>query len=197
MIDTEQEIINGLRRGDETAYRQLYKFHYKVLCAFAYSYVNNSFIAETLVSDVIFNLWENHESLTINQSLRAYLMKAVKNTCINYLDHCYRHNNLMQNLSDKIKGQQRAYYEQDNYPLCILLEKELENEIEQSINSLPALTQEIFWMSRNERMKYEEIARQKNLTIDIVKYHIRLVLNKLRTDLKNYTISLFFISYLF
>lgn len=182
----ENELIEGLKRGDETAYKTLYKHHYRVLCAFAYTYANDSFIAETIVSDVIFNIWEKHEAIVINQSLRAYLMKAVKNACINYLDHCSRQENLKQSLSARMEQQQASYREQENYPLCTLLEKELEAKIEQSLGELPELTREIFHLSRNEKLKYEEIARQKNITSDIVKYHIRIALSKLRDDLKEY-----------
>ena len=182
----EKELIEGLRKGDEVAYKTLYKLHYRVLCAFAYTYANDSFIAESIVSDVIFNIWEKHETLEINQSLRAYLMKAVKNSCINYLDHCSRQENMKQSLSDKMKKQQSIFHEHENYPLCSLLEKELETKIEQSSAKLPELTREIFHLSRDEKLKYEEIARQKNITSDIVKYHIRIALSKLRGDLKEY-----------
>lgn len=182
----EEELIEGLRNGDEVAYKTLYKLHYRVLCAFAYTYANDSFIAESIVSDVIFNIWEKHETLEINQSLRAYLMKAVKNSCINYLDHCLRQENLKQSLSDKMKKQQSIFHEHENYPLCSLLEKELETKIELSLGELPELTREIFHLSRDEKLKYEEIARQKNITSDIVKYHIRIALSKLRGDLKDY-----------
>lgn len=86
----DENLIEGLRLGDEQAYKSLYKLHYKVLCVFAYTYVKDYFVAETLVSDIIFNIWEKRDSLIINQSLRAYLMKAVKNSSINYLDHLER-----------------------------------------------------------------------------------------------------------
>lgn len=182
----ERKLIEGLRNGDNSAYKVLYEHHYRVLCAFAYTYVNDSFIAESLVSDIIFNIWERREKLNINQSLRAYLMKAVKNACINYLDHCLRQENLRQILFIKMEKQQCSYSDQENYPLCSLLEKELEARIEQSLGGLPQLTREIFYMSRNEKLKYEEIAREKNITTDIVKYHIRNALNKLKVDLKDY-----------
>ncbi len=67
-----------------------------------------------------------------------------------------------------------------------LLEKELEGKIMQSVSSLPEFTREIFEMSRHDGLKYEEIAARKNITIDIVKYHIRLSLNQLRHDLRDY-----------
>lgn len=185
-IFQNENLIKGLRHGDEMAYKMLYKLHYKVLCAFAYTYVSDSFIAESLVSDVIFNLWEKRETLEINQSLRAYLMKSVRNACINYLDHCSRQENMKQSLSSRLEHHQSAFYEHEYYPLSSLLEKELEDKIERSLGELPELTREIFHLSRGEKMKYEEIARQKNITPDVVKYHIRNALSKLRADLKDY-----------
>ena len=182
----EKDLVKELKQGEENAYKALYKLHYKVLCAFAYTYVNDSFIAESLVSDVILNIWEKRESIDINQSLRAYLMKAVKNTCINYLDQCLRREGMKQSLSAKMEKQQLSYHEQDNYPLCSLLEKELEFRIERSLGELPQLTREIFYMSRTEKLKYQEIALEKEVTTDIVKYHIRIALTKLKGDLKDY-----------
>lgn len=182
----DENLIKGLRLGEDAAYKALYKQHYKVLCAFAYTYVNDSFVAESLVSDIIFNIWEKRELLSINQSLRAYLMKAVKNSSINYLNHLERQNTLKHTVSMFMERRQASFHEQDYYPMCSLLEKELEDKIMLSVNSLPELTRVIYQMSRHDGMKYEEIARAKNLTVDIVKYHMRLSLNQLRRDLKDY-----------
>ena len=186
----EKELIEALKQGKDSAYKALYKLHHRVLCAFAYTYVNDSFIAESLVSDVILSIWEKREAIDITQSLRAYLMKAVKNTCINYLDHCLRREGMKQSLSAKMEEQQLSYHEQDNYPLCSLLEKELESRIEHSLGELPQLTRDIFYMSRTEKLKYQEIALEKGITTDIVKYHIRIALTKLKGDLKDYLPSL-------
>lgn len=193
----ENDLVMGLRSGEEKAYKLLYKQHYRVLCAFAYGYVNDYFVAETLVSDVVYTIWENRENFFINQSLRAYLMRAVKNSCINHLGYCMRQETLRQNVGERFEQQQQSFHEQDNYPLCSLLEKELEDKIRKSIEALPELTREIFLLSRIEKLKYEEIAQKKKITIDIVKYHIRLSLNKLRADLKDYLILLILLISLF
>lgn len=192
----EKDWVEGLRAGDENAYRYLYQRHYKVLCAFAYSYVNDYFVAETLVSDVIFAIWNNREEIRIIQSLRAYLMRAVKNSCINHLEYCARQDVLRQNVGKQMELRQQSFDEQDNYPLCSILERELEEKITRSIDSLSDLTREIFRLSRFEKVKYEEIACAKGITIDVVKYHIRLAIKKLKEDLKDY-LPLWMILHLF
>ena len=69
----ERLIVQKLRNGEQDAYRYLYDRHYVLLCQFANELVGDPFLAETIVGDVIFHLWEIRETLDINSSLRAYL----------------------------------------------------------------------------------------------------------------------------
>ena len=73
---TERIIIEQLKRGNEEAYKLLYRHHYALLCHVAHEYVEDGFLSETLVGDVIFHLWEVHETLDIQVSLRSYLVRA-------------------------------------------------------------------------------------------------------------------------
>lgn len=82
---TERIIIEQLKQGNEEAYKYLYRHHYALLCHIAREYVGDDFLAETLVGDVVFHLWEVHETLDIQVSLRSYLVRAVRNHCMDYL----------------------------------------------------------------------------------------------------------------
>lgn len=84
-MNTEYEIIEGLKAGYEEAYKYIYDRQYKILCIIAKEYVDDTFTAEMIVSDVIFALWKNRKEIDINLSLRSYLIKAVRNRCLNYL----------------------------------------------------------------------------------------------------------------
>ena len=66
----ERLIVQKLRNGEQDAYRYLYDRHYVLLCQFANELVGDPFLAETIVGDVIFHLWEIRETLDINSSLR-------------------------------------------------------------------------------------------------------------------------------
>ena len=84
-MNTEYEIIEGLKAGHEEAYKYIYERQYKILCIIAKEYVDDTFTAEMIVSDVIFALWKNRKEIDINLSLRSYLIKAVRNRCLHYL----------------------------------------------------------------------------------------------------------------
>jgi RNA polymerase sigma-70 factor (ECF subfamily) len=177
-MEKDAIIINGLRSGKEEAYKYLYDQHYSILCAFARQYVNDFDVAEMIVSDVIYALWKNRSTQTIHLTLRGYLLKAVKNGCLNYLGRLSKQVSLDTHRSaDRIDNE---------HPLEKLLEQELDHRIETCIGALPSLTRRIFTLSRFEDLKYNEIAQQLNISVDVVKYHIKSALNKLREDLKEY-----------
>ena len=84
------------------------------------------------------------------------------------------------------EGEQIHYEEQHGYPLSNLIEKELDIKINNCINNLPALTRRIFCLSCFENLKYEEIAQEVNVSVNVVKYHIKSALSHLREELKDY-----------
>ena len=85
MDQTESLIVKQLKEGQERAYKYLYDRHYQVLCYVAAQYVKDDFLAETIVGDVIFHLWEVRETLSITTSLRSYLMTSVRHRCMDIL----------------------------------------------------------------------------------------------------------------
>ena len=87
---SEGLIVEALKQGDERAYRFLFDRHYAVLCHIAVQYVHDDFLAETIVGDVIFHLWEARERLSINTSVRNYLVRCVRNRCLDELKSQYR-----------------------------------------------------------------------------------------------------------
>lgn len=190
MRNTEESIIKGLSEGKETAYKYLYDTHYKALSIFAYQYVNDTFVAETIVGDIIFHLWQNRREIIILQSLRNYLLTAVKNRCLNYLEQQKRIENLTEHMAEQMETKQKNYEDQPEYPLSTLLEKELDVKINNALNALPQLTRKIFMLSRFSDLKYQQIAHETGVSVDVVKYHIKSALSHLRTELKDYLITI-------
>jgi len=89
-------------------------------------------------------------------------------------------------MGEKIELDQITEINTPDNPLSQLIEKELEKKIDNSIEALPEQTRKIFCMSRFENKKYEEIAHETGVSVDVVKYHIKSALAQLRTKLKEY-----------
>lgn len=189
MILSEKELIQELKCGEEKAYRSLYETHYEVLCRIAREYLKDDFLAETIVGDTIFNLWEKRLSLEIQTSLRAYLVRAVRNRCINYLQLSYVSREIrFQTSTDSFETDELLAIS-DNHPLDSLIEKELELKISECIEKLPEECRSVFELSRFNNLKYSEISEKLNISVNTVKYHMKNALSKLSTELKQYLIT--------
>jgi len=176
----EQYLLQGIKNGSDEAYRMLFDIYYNRLFCVARQYLHDDFIAETIVSDLFFHLWETRQTLDIQTSLTAYLIRSVRNCAINYL-----HKNYVERETD-ISQVSALLYQDEDYPLGILLEKELVEVVQAEINKLPPETRQVFILSRMEELKHAEIAEQLQISVNTVKYHIKQALSILRKKLKDY-----------
>lgn len=186
MYVMEEQLIKKLRKGDEKAFRLLYDRHYVLLCRFANQILNNAALAD--VDDVIFYLWEHRSEVEIRYSIRAYLMRAVRNRCLNELQSQSHREEL--HLSSFLSPESMDFLDflfvDDKQPLGMLLEQELEDELKRSIDELPLECRRVFYKSRFEQKKYEEIAEELGISVNTVKYHIKNALAFLQKRLGNY-----------
>ena len=178
-----QDLIDGIRNGDMLAFEELYNQYYVFLCVVAEHIVKNSSDAEEIVSDVFFRLWSIREKIEITTSLKGYLVKAVHNTSLNYLerDRFINHNSERLNSKDK-----RLLAWDSDYPLGQLYEKEVIEALDNSIASLPEACRNIFLLSRKDNLKYSDIACKLEISVNTVKTQIKIALAHLRKDLKDY-----------
>ena len=191
MEHTETFIIEQLKLGNEDAWQYIYDHHYALLCHIANSYVKDQFVAETIVGDTIFHVWEIRETLEISVSIRSYLLRAVRNRCINYLNSEREKREIAFSafMPDEISDDKIILT--DSHPLGMLLERELEEEIYKAIDKLPDECRRVFDKSRFEGKSYEEISQDLGISINTVKYHIKNALASLQKHLSKYLITLF------
>lgn len=189
-IITDNNVIIYLREGNEYAFRFIFDKYYDFLCMVADSYLRDEYISETIVGDIIYNLWEIKDNIDIKYSLRSYLVRSVKNRCINYLQQEYIQREISINQYEDKAAIEELFFIENKHPLESLLEQELENKINSIINELSPECRAVFKMSRFDGMKYEEIASELNISVNTVKYHMKNALGKLRLELKDYILSI-------
>lgn len=183
----EKQIIKGVKEGDENAFRSLYDNYYHRLFCISRQYLQDDFLAETIVSDVFFHLWETRKTLDIQISLNAYLIRMVRNFSLNYLQKNYVEKEVSLNGIDITSP---LLFLSDEYPLGRLLEKEMTEKVHEEINRLPKETRQVFILSRLEELKHEKIANRLGISVNTVKYHIKQALSILRDRLKDYQLVL-------
>lgn len=178
---SETILIQQLCEGNEHAYKEVYRLHYAVLCAYARQFVNDDFEDESIVDDVILHLWEIRQQLRIDRSLRSYLISCVHNRCMNVI----RERKVVPAIVGLPKDE-LLHEPSTAYPLSTLLEKKLEKKIKQAVDSLPDECRRVFTLSRYEGMTYEGISKELGISVNTVKYHIKRALKILYNRLEPY-----------
>jgi len=174
----EKALFERIKKGDEKAFEILFHKYYGYMCLYASKIIQDDGSAEEIVQDFFVKLWEKREYLNIETSLNSYLFRSVKNLCINYFQH---NKTKLRHARHILSEVENNFSDDDNYP-----EIDLSIKIEESINSLPEKRKEIFRLSRQDGLKYHEIATKLNISIKTVETQMSLAIKTLREKLKNY-----------
>ena len=89
---------------------------------------------------------------------------------------------------NKIIAVEKSLYLTKEDPLQSLLEKELEQKIEEIVADLPEKCQLVFKLSRKKNLQNKEIAEKLGISIKTVEKHITTALSVLRKEMTDYLI---------
>lgn len=182
----DKELFLKLKDGDEQAFKVLFTKYYSSMCHFANQFLNDSVQAEETVQELFVRIWEKRAGLNIETSVKHYFFRSVRNQCLNQLQHL--------KIRQQYAGKMKEMSQQDIDPDQSYIEIDLLQRIEKSIGALPEKRQEIFRLSREQGLKYKEIAEELHISIKTVEAQMGLALKHLRDDLKDFkshVISLF------
>ena len=186
MTQLEKNIFDNLRMGDEKAFEYVFKTYYARLFNYAKNILRDNLEAEEVVEEAFIKIWENRAKINIDTSLKSYLYRSVYNLCLNQIKHTNVQNRYEVYFTHHILSDEQGQFTSNEFPQSRILEKELEDQIEQAIQSLPEHCRKIFLMSRYQELKNEEIAEKLGISINTVRTQISRALAKLRELLKEY-----------
>ncbi len=179
MSQEDAKIIKLIKSGNLKAFEEFFRSLYQPLCYYALKYVSSPDIAEEIVQDLFYTLWEKHEELSINTSLKSYMYAATHNRCIKYLDH--------RRIEMKYEEYVREHTDTYSEPIADGGNlKEIQQIIDKTLSSLPEKCSIIFRMNRFEGLRYNDIARKLSISVKTVEANMGKALKHLRKNLKAY-----------
>ena len=176
-------LVSKLRKGDEDAFNYIFYAYYKGLVLYAKEFTEDMDTAEEIVQGFFVKFWTEREQIRIISSVKAYLVKSVRNKCLDFL----KHRKIMDKYNKEIQKKPPNKADEGEE---VIMTYELKEMIEKSINTLPENCKEIFKKSRYEGKKYKEIAGELGISVKTVEAQIGKALKILREELKDFlTIS--------
>ena len=158
---------------------KLYTTYRDFLYQFFLKHVKIPALAEDLAQDVFIRFWENRASKQDIKNLDAWLYTLARN---HLTDH-YR------KLATEKKYQEAVWHQMERHSNSVMLDiykKELENEIEELLNTLSPRQKEVYILSRENGLSLEEIAQKLKISPNTAKNHLVQALKVVRQGLDSH-----------
>ena len=167
-----QKAIHGTKD-----FETFYHNSIKKLIHITYKIVGDKDAAESIVHDVLIDIWERRDDITITFSLEAYAIKAAKFKSFDYLKKKIKTEKLQQEVLDLHPNSHNDVEEE-------LYANELKARVRDLTDLLPKRCQEVFRLSREKAMSNREIAKGLQISEKAVEKHMTKAIKHLRLGLE-------------
>ncbi len=172
-IDTGQDLLSLIERGDQEAFTSFYSSSFKKLILVSDKYVKSVHVAEEIVQNIFLKIWEDKDLLADVKSIQSYLYRSVVNASINYVNRERNIEKHHHKIAEHLTEEDLDTLNEQNELIVLLYEE---------IDRLPVKCQQVFKLSRLEGLKYKDIALQLNISEKTVENHMGNALKTLRTQ---------------
>ncbi|HVU85341.1 MAG TPA: RNA polymerase sigma-70 factor [Puia sp.] len=171
---TIQELQRRIARyDDQQAYKELFTSLYSYLFQFTKTLVKSKEPAEEIISDVFIKVWEKRKELEKIENLKLYLYVSTRNHAYNYLDK--QKNNATNPLDDVQAEFTSVYFD----PEQLLITADMLARIQKAIDQLPPRCKMIFKLTKEDGLKYREVAELLNISIKTVENQLAIAVEKI------------------
>ncbi|WP_346316412.1 RNA polymerase sigma-70 factor [Chitinophaga sp. YIM B06452] len=176
-LHTENNIFQLVADGDHDAFTRLVDQYWNNLYGQAMAYLKDSHKAQDVVQEVFLAIWKNRDSLPGIERPEHYLYTMAKNRILSEF-----RKKLLSPIPDHIEQLQPASGSPADEQLAA---KQLRELVQAVVDQMPPQRRVIFELSRQEGLKYEEIAARLGISRETVKGHMVKALAQVRTFLRH------------
>ncbi|EDM36259.1 RNA polymerase ECF-type sigma factor [Pedobacter sp. BAL39] len=177
---SEQELLTEIAGGNQRAFKVIYDSYYRKIFSYALKYVKSETDAEEIIQEVFLKLWlRDPNSLPIG-NLDGYFQVLVRNRSIDVLRRKVLENHV--DLDVAVNWQ-----EAHNHTEELIILKDTKKVLDEGIKLLTPQQRQVYKLCHQDGLKYEEAAKELNLSVSTVHSHMKLALKFLREYLKQHT----------
>ena len=171
----DRELLARLQAGDEGAFDAVFRTWYPVLVRVATAMLRDTDAAEEVAQDVMHELWRRAHVLDANLTLRAYLLRSIRNRALNHMRHL--------KVRKSSQGDVEALYDEPMGSDQPVVARELAEAVQRALSELPPRCREVFELSRVDGLRYAEIAEALGISEKTVEAQMGKALRTLRARL--------------
>jgi len=174
----DRKLFGKMQKGDVKSLEVLFDRYYNSLANFAFLFLKDEEASKGVISELFITLWVKRETIFIQDNLKSYLYKSVRNAVVS--------------LKRKEKWTKVGFEEieigriEAITPETLLLNKEFDEKIESLLHDLPKKAGLVFRMKKIDGLKYKEIADILDISEKTVENHIGNAVKKLKAILEEH-----------
>jgi RNA polymerase sigma-70 factor (ECF subfamily) len=175
-------------RGDMHAFEELIERHQALVAGTVARMLGSNSDVEDIAQQVFIRVWKSASRYVPRAKFTTWLLKITRNLVFNELRRTKRHAHVALQTepnTDELPLKDEA----GAAPDASLLEKELQQAIEQAITNLPETQRLALILRRYDELSYEEIGEILDLTVPAVKSLLFRARTELRVRLSKYLSS--------
>lgn len=169
----DSELLKRIKLDDKLAFDILYNKYWSKLYISAYNLLRNKEIVEDCLHEIFIKLWINRHKNEID-NLNSYLYSATRFQVFKAI----RDGKVRVDLFDEIVDIGLASNIEG-----LINEKEINKQLDKSIEALPPKCKEIFILSRKMNLSGKEIAQRLGISEKTVENQITIALKKIRPNM--------------
>ena len=163
--NNEQELLSQLRASDKKAFTTLYQLHSKHIYLNLLRLVKIETVAEEILQDIFVLIWEKRETIIIEQSFSAYLVRIAENKVFDFFRKLKRDRSIF----NKIKAISSGAYTHIEERIFI---DERSAAFQVALNKLPPQRKQVFYLCKIEGKSYSEVSGLLGISPSTINDHI-------------------------
>jgi len=176
------EWCRRLKASDRSAYAELFEAMYEPLFRYVRSITDTPDAARDVTQDAFVRLWEVRDSLSLDQSLEAYLYRIARNRAYNH----ERNRRTRSEKEEDVREQTPAQPASPPPPDAQAGAQQLEDRLWRWIGELTERQREALVLSRFDGLSHDEAAEVMDISPRTVNNHIVRALKHLRGRIDDY-----------
>jgi RNA polymerase sigma-70 factor (family 1) len=176
---SDERLLQLIGEGNETAFNILFERYRDTLYSYLIKISKSKEVAEEIVLDAFVKIWTAREVIHEIDNFEAFLFRIAHNRAVDFLRQARRSKHAQAAVWEAMLQLQPPGADEQ------LLKADVEKSIKAAMSQLSPQRQEVFYLSREKYMSYDEIAEKMQLSRFTVRNHLSAALQFIRTHLDN------------
>lgn len=176
---SDAELLSALADGDKIAFEVIYRRYVSDLYRYARKNISAKEDCEEIIQEVFESLWEKHATVSVQTSLKGYLLGMVRYKIIRHLrrravkKRYAEHFLLFEAVYERIEADEVSH-------------SSIQSTLDKLITELPERCQEALKLRLSEELSNRDIAKRMNITTRTVEAYMFRAFNHIRTSYRTY-----------